>query len=191
MRAIHRNGLAVGQHADVVPVHLVVAERRPAVDARLLDELLEGPALRRGEELVARVRVVEGDLARRLGLLLEEGRLLPVAGKFRVVPVEVADAVGRLNVAVPPQVLLDGRRGRACVACGLGGRASDACARLRSRRRRRGGACERLGRRRRLVAIDATEVSQKMYAGRHTVRLGLHDVFRAHDGARILISVRT
>ena len=114
VRAIHRNGLAVGQDPHIIPVHLVVAERRPAVDARLLDELLEGPALRRGEELVARVRVVEGDLARRLGLLLEEGRLLPVARELRVVPVEIADAVRRLRITIPAQVLLDGRRGRAC-----------------------------------------------------------------------------
>ena len=114
MSPINGHGLAVGQHADVVPVDLVVAERRPAVDARLLDELLEGPALRRGEELVARVRVVEADLAGSFRLVLEEGRLLPVARELRVVPVEVADAVRRLRVAVPPQVLLDGRRGRAC-----------------------------------------------------------------------------
>ena len=191
MSPINGHGLAVGQHSHVVPVHLVVAERRPAVDARLLDELLEGPALRRGKQLVARVRVVEGDLARRLRLVLEEASLLPVARELRVVPVEIADAVRGLRVTIPAQVLLDGRRGRACVACGLGGRASDACARLRSRRRRRGGACERLGRRRRLVAIDATEVSQKMHAVNNTVRLGLHDVFRAHHRARILISVRT
>ena len=102
VRAIHRNGLAVGQHADVVPVHLVVAERRPAVDARLLDELLEASPFGRREELVARVRVVKRNLARRLGLLLEEGRLLPVARELRVVPVEIADAVRRLDVAVPP-----------------------------------------------------------------------------------------
>ena len=191
MSPINGHGLAVGQHADVVPVHLIIPKRRPAVDARLLDELLEASPFGRREELVARVRVVKRNLARRLGLLLEEGRLLPVAGKFRVVPVEVADAVGRLRVAVPAQVLLDGRGRRACVVCGLGGRAADACARLRSRRRRRGGACERLGRRRRLVAIDATEVSQKMHAVNNTVRLRLHDVLRAHHGARILISVRT
>ena len=114
VRAIHRNGLAVGQHADVVPVHLVVAERRPAVDARLLDELLEGPALRRGEELVARVRVVKRNLAGSFRLLLQEGRLLPVARELGVVAVEIADAVRGLRVAVPPQVLLDGRGGRAC-----------------------------------------------------------------------------
>ena len=114
MRAIHRNGLAVGQHADVVPVDLVISKRRPAVDPRFLDELFKRATFRRGEELVARVRVVEGDLARRLGLLLEEGRLLPVAREFRVVPVEIADAVRGLDVAVPPQVLLDGRRRRAC-----------------------------------------------------------------------------
>ena len=102
MSPVDGHGLAVGQHADVVPVHLVVAERRPAVDARLLDELLEAPPFRRGEELVARVRVVEGDLAGSFRLLLEEACLFPVAGKFRVVPVEVADAVRGLRVAVPP-----------------------------------------------------------------------------------------
>ena len=121
MRPVDADALTIGKHAHIIPVDLVISKRRPAVDARLLDELLEGPTSRRGKQLVARVRVVEGDLARRLGLLLEEGGLLPVAGELGVVPVEIADAVRRLDVAVPPQVLLDGGGGRACVIRGLCG----------------------------------------------------------------------
>ena len=115
VRAIHRNGLAVGQHAHVIPVHFVVAERRPAVDPRLLHKLLEASPFGRNKQLVARVRVVEANFARRLAFFFQEGRLLPVAGKFRVVPVEVADAVRGLRITVPAQVLLDGRGRRACV----------------------------------------------------------------------------
>ena len=105
MRAIHRNGLAVGQHADVVPVHLVISKRRPAVHPRFLDELFKRATFRSGEELVARVRVVEGDLARRLAFFLEEGRLLPVARELGVVPVVAADLIRRLRIHVPPEVL--------------------------------------------------------------------------------------
>merc|ERR1719152_999845 len=103
MSPVDGDGLAVRQYADVVPVDLVVAERRPAVHPRLLDELLEGPASRRGKQLVARVRVVKRNLARRLGLLLQEGRLLPVAREFRIMSVKIADAVRGLHVAVPPR----------------------------------------------------------------------------------------
>ena len=147
------------------------------MDARLLDELLEASPFRSGEELVARVRVVEGDLARRFRLLLEEACLFPVAREFRVVPVEVADAVGRLRVTIPAQVLLDGRRGRACAVDGL--------------RRRRGGASLPIQGAHAGSTIERHFEGSYMHAVNNTVRLGLHDVFRAHDGAGILISVRT
>ena len=137
---------------------------------RFLDELLEGPASRRGKQLVARVRVVEGDLARRLGLLLEEGRLLPVAREFRIMSVEIADAIRRLDVAVPPQVLLDGRGGRACAVCGLlGGRVATRPPSSHRRDRR------------------LTKNARRTRA----VRLRLHDVLGAHDGARVLVPVGT
>ena len=44
VRAIDRHALAVAEAADVVPVDLLVAERRPAVRLGLGDELLEGAA---------------------------------------------------------------------------------------------------------------------------------------------------
>jgi hypothetical protein len=76
MRPVRRYRFAVREDPDKVPNHLLVAEGRPAVRLGLGDELLEGPALGRREEVLAGVAVVELDLARRRGLLFEEGALL-------------------------------------------------------------------------------------------------------------------
>eukprot|EP00631_Chrysoreinhardia_giraudii_P002521 CAMPEP_0197416436 /NCGR_PEP_ID=MMETSP1170-20131217/2744_1 /TAXON_ID=54406 /ORGANISM="Sarcinochrysis sp, Strain CCMP770" /LENGTH=271 /DNA_ID=CAMNT_0042943331 /DNA_START=113 /DNA_END=925 /DNA_ORIENTATION=+ len=111
------DGLAVGKNADVVPVDLVVAEGGPAVRLGLLDKVFPAAVLGGGEEELAGVGVVKLDFGAAV-LVLEEGRRLPVAGELGVVAVEVADAIGGSDVAVPAKALLDGGRRR---AVGLGG----------------------------------------------------------------------
>ena len=107
MRAVGADALAVGQHAHVLPVDLRVAERGPAVHPGLLHERVPVAIPRAEEERLARVAVVERDLSRRRRLLRQKGGLpLPVAAVLGVVAVVVADAVGRIRVAVPPQILL-------------------------------------------------------------------------------------
>ena len=83
--AIDADTLAVGQDADVIPVDLAVAERRPAVHPRLLDKVAPGAVARAIEERLASIRIVECDLAGGFGLLLQKGRgTLPVAAILRV-----------------------------------------------------------------------------------------------------------
>merc|ERR1719389_735160 len=91
VRAVDAHTLAVGQHAHVVPVDLRVTEARPAVRLGLLDEGIPRALLARGEERLARHRVVEGQVTRALRLVAQEARLQPVASVLGVVPVARAE----------------------------------------------------------------------------------------------------
>lgn len=86
--------------ADAEPEQCSSHGCAPAVALALGDELLERAAPGRDEKRLPRVRVVERDLAGRLGALLDEGGRLPVASILGEVAIEVADAVGHLFVAV-------------------------------------------------------------------------------------------
>mmetsp|Transcript_30066 Transcript_30066/g.84860 ORF Transcript_30066/g.84860 Transcript_30066/m.84860 type:complete len:209 (+) Transcript_30066:133-759(+) len=106
------DGLAVGQHADVVPVDLIIPERRPPMAHGLLLEILEGPANRGIEQGQAGDRVIEGGDGVWIHLI-QEGSLRPVAGKLGIMPVEAADIVCNAAVASPAEVLLHGLVGGA------------------------------------------------------------------------------
>ena len=123
--AVRAHRLPVGQHAHVVPHHLFVAERRPAVRAALLLEVLERAASRGHKQRPASDRVVERRLTSAVHLAQKfcghkvagvlSGREQPVRPAARpahlcVVSVVAADAVGELRVAAPAQVRLDARR---------------------------------------------------------------------------------
>ena len=69
----HTDGLAIRQHAHVVPHDLRVPERGPAVAAALGLEVRPGAAAGRDEQRPAGDRVVEGCLAGAVGLLEEAG----------------------------------------------------------------------------------------------------------------------
>mmetsp|Transcript_20478 Transcript_20478/g.48552 ORF Transcript_20478/g.48552 Transcript_20478/m.48552 type:complete len:211 (+) Transcript_20478:129-761(+) len=112
--AVNAHTLAIGQHTHIVPVDLRVTEARPAVRLALLDEDLPRALLARGEERLARHRVVEGRVACALLLVSQEGRrALPVAAVLGVVPVVRADAVGQVILASPAQLCLHGLGGGA------------------------------------------------------------------------------
>ena len=111
VRSIDRDALPIGQAPNVVPVHLLVPEARPSVRLGLLEVIVHRSADGCGEEELPGVRIVVlgGVLHVYLLQVLRRG---PVAGEFGVVPVEIADPVGRLNVASPAKVLLDWHLGR-------------------------------------------------------------------------------
>ena len=109
VRARRRDALSVAEAAHVLPDDLLVTERRPSVALGLLDEGVPGAADGRAEEGHAGDGIVEGlHVVAGLVHLGEEVRGLPVSAVLRVVPVEVADAVGNLMRAAPAQVLLRG-----------------------------------------------------------------------------------
>lgn len=86
--------------------YLFVTETWPTMLVRLNLELLECAAAWCDEQWFARDRVVEGDLYVWVCFAKETG-LAPVATELSVVAIEAADAIGRVVVAVPTQVLHD------------------------------------------------------------------------------------
>merc|ERR1719263_2307539 len=87
----------------------------------LLDEGRPVTVSRPAEEWVSGVAVVEGNLTRRLRLLLKEAcRPFPVSRMLSVMAVIVAYALGYLAIALPPQIFLH-RHGARAVARALVG----------------------------------------------------------------------
>jgi len=113
VRTVHAHRLPVAEAPHVVPNDLLVAEARPAVTRALLQEGLHVAAAGRHEQRLSGVGIVEGYLPLgRLGVR-NEGRGRPVPRVLGVVPVEVAYAIGGVVIAVPSEVLLHRRGGRA------------------------------------------------------------------------------
>lgn len=69
-------------------------------------KILEGSATRRDKERLARVGIVEGNFSRLLGIVDKLGSF-KVATMFRVVAIKVADAIRRLLVAPPTEIILN------------------------------------------------------------------------------------
>ena len=105
MGAIDGDSLAVLEAPHVLPDHLLVPERRPAVRLGLLLEVLEAPAARGDEQGLARDGIVVRGLLLAINLFEKVGGL-PVPGVLGVVAVEAADLVRGLPLAVPSEVLL-------------------------------------------------------------------------------------
>lgn len=88
----------------------------------LQQKIVHASTGRRREQWLSGIGVVELDRVLAPGLVHEGRHALEVAGKLSVVPIEVADAVRDLAVAVPPQLGLHRYRGRAVRLRGLVGR---------------------------------------------------------------------
>ena len=106
VRASQRDGLAVLQATHILPHHLFVTERGPAVHLRLLEELVEGAPARRNEERLSGDAVV---VRRFLGLvhLVKPCCRAEVARILCEVPIVVADLVRKLRIAPKTQTLHD------------------------------------------------------------------------------------
>ena len=107
MRSGRTDALSIGEASHKIPVHLLIAEAGPSVRLALLQVLLHRPSHGGGEEQLPGdgIVVLRGILAIHL---VEEGRGGPVSGVLGVVAIEIADPVGRVVVALPPEILLDG-----------------------------------------------------------------------------------
>ena len=155
MRTRRTHALSIGEASDVLPVDFFVPERRPSVRLTLLEELLHGPSDWGGEQKLASYRIVilRGILPVDL---VQEGSAGPIPSVLRVMSIEIADAIGRVVIALPPQILLDWRFRSAVRLLAhdfLGGGDGQLLSRLEgegsSHGSGSGGGCKRAGQRRR------------------------------------------
>lgn len=98
--------LPIFEATHIVPNHFLVPKRRPSVGTTFHQKILEGSATRRDKERLARVGIVEGNFSRLLGIVDKLGSF-KVGTMFRVVAIKVADAIRRLLVAPPTEIILN------------------------------------------------------------------------------------
>ena len=103
-RQAHR--LPITEATHIVPNHFLVPKRRPAVGTTFHQKVLKGSATRRLEERLSRVGIVKGNFSGLLSIIDKLGSF-KVAAVFRVVAIEVADAIRRLLVTPPPEIILN------------------------------------------------------------------------------------
>lgn len=98
--------LPIFEATHIFPNHFLVPKRRPPVGTTFHQKILEGSATRRDKERLARVGIVEGNFSRLLGIVDKLGSF-KVATMFRVVAIKVADAIRRLLVTPPTEIILN------------------------------------------------------------------------------------
>ena len=116
MRAIHTHRLAVGEHSDVLPIHLVIAKTRPAMGSTLFHEVLHRTPTGGSKERFARVGIIVGNGMRFrcvIGIFHKFGKGLEVSGMLRIMSIVITDSIGEVSIARPAKVALDGHIARA------------------------------------------------------------------------------
>ena len=111
------DSFAVREASHVLPDHLLVAERGPAVGAALLDKLIDRSALGSNKQGLTSDTVIVGHLGPSISL----DRLQPrprspksVTRVLRVVPIKVTYLISSLEVAPVEQVVL-----HRCLTCSV------------------------------------------------------------------------
>eukprot|EP00966_Prymnesium_polylepis_P054268 1254611-Prymnesium_polylepis.3 len=105
MRPVDAHRLTVAQHSHVLSDDLLIAETRPAVVARLVDQLGDAAPARRDKERLPGDRVVKGDRIA-IGHRLEprhEGARLPRVYGLCALSIEAADPAGQRRVEAPAE----------------------------------------------------------------------------------------
>jgi hypothetical protein len=83
------------------------SETRPAVGPALLEKVIETASLGGGIEQLSRIGIVKIDFTCfRLGIINKAG-LFKIPRVFSVMAIEIADAIGRVSIAIPAKILLD------------------------------------------------------------------------------------
>ena len=114
MCAIDAHGLSALENAYVGPINLIVAEAGPSVRSGFGDEFVKvALAAVEAEESLAGIGIVEDDLAVFFKFLSSRGHkptLLreEVSAVLCIMPVVIANTIGRVTVASPSKVILDG-----------------------------------------------------------------------------------
>jgi hypothetical protein len=104
MRAVNGHGFAVGQYSYIVPIHFVIAKTGPTVRSTFHQELLQRATFGCRKEQLAGIGIIKVDFAHRrrlLGNILDEGGLFKVTRVFGIVSIKVANAIGRVAIAIP------------------------------------------------------------------------------------------
>ena len=120
MRAIDTHGLSTLEDANVCPVNVLIAEAGPSVCPRLGNEFIKGALVStETEKRLSGIGISEHNLLIGLEFLpsrCHKSTLLrkEVSAVLGVVAVVVANAIGRILIAPPPQIVLD-RNGRRAV----------------------------------------------------------------------------
>ncbi len=107
---IHTHRLAIWQDANEIPIDFLIAKARPTMIATLPQKLVHRSASRGVKEGLASVGVVKSHLVRRRGAirLVQEFRQRPVvAGKLRIVSIEVTNSIGNVAIAHPSEIFLN------------------------------------------------------------------------------------
>jgi hypothetical protein len=103
-----RDALSIIQATNVVPNDFFIPKAGPSMANGFFYECVHGPTNGSRKQVCSSYRIVKLD-----GLFLLVNRfqkvgLFPVASMFGIVTIKVADTVGRFEIAIPSQVLLDG-----------------------------------------------------------------------------------
>ena len=110
VRSINGYHLSIGQDPSNIPIHLGIPKGWPAVLGALLNEFVPGTVYRyREQRRSLPSRIIKGHGASVVNVrlnFLQEGSGFPVARKFGIVAVEVANSVGEIKVASPEKVRL-------------------------------------------------------------------------------------
>ena len=110
VRSIDGYHFSIGQDPSNIPIHLGIPKGWPAVLGALLNEFVPGTVYRYREQrrsLPSRIVKGQSGLVVNVRLdVLQEGSGFPVARKFGIVAVEVANSVGEIKVASPEKVRL-------------------------------------------------------------------------------------
>jgi hypothetical protein len=100
-----RDRFSIGQDTHIVPMDFRVSKARPSVGSRFLHKVMPRSIDWYRKEQPTRVAVVKENWQRFSRFLLQKGgRVGPIVGAFRIVPIEIANAIGNLGVAIPAQI---------------------------------------------------------------------------------------
>ena len=109
MGSINRNSLPVFETSNIFPDDFFITEARPSMSSAFDNEFLSGTTPWSDEQWLSSDWVVISDFLVRIFLELSNPRYLVrkwIAWVFCIMPIEVADFVGCLEITSPTQVVL-------------------------------------------------------------------------------------